>query len=435
MAPLPAPVAGGVLARLKQAREALELKNRAGAMAIYEEVLATAGDRADILVTISGDLGMTGNTRQIIELVAPRYDARRHGPATGINLLQAYLALRDPEAAQHVLDLLFELNRPDLEQRLLGFSNVIADMLLLGNEEAGAPSPAPDEAATGGTPESGAVLKIALVNISKPLWYYGLESVAGLLPRKEGRMRRIAFGQLAVLGVKDVAEVMRQPEDELGRLSRGIPLWLAETLFFSANYNASAAVATLNGEHYGLFYAEWTPEHIRQLVESTGGGVDYVFTGALQQKNADYQLMLRLWEVKKFRERKAFTIRWTPATADQALAEFHVQLCTFMEFKAYPAGQGLGYTLPAALRDYVEALGTSLTLFLVEKQVLPLAQAAVPDDLAGRIGGAAAQSERAALLGLGLQARARRLGLAEILLPGALADTQVVERARQVLAV
>ena len=46
-----APVTGGgaVLARLKAAREALELKDRAGAMAIYEEVLATAGDRADAL--------------------------------------------------------------------------------------------------------------------------------------------------------------------------------------------------------------------------------------------------------------------------------------------------------------------------------------------------------------------------------------------------
>ena len=53
----------------------------------------------------------TGNIPQIIELVAPRYDAKRHGPATGINLVQAYLAVRDADAAQHVLDILFALKR------------------------------------------------------------------------------------------------------------------------------------------------------------------------------------------------------------------------------------------------------------------------------------------------------------------------------------
>ena len=422
-----APVAGNVLARLKDAREALALKDRAGAMAIYEEVLGTAGDRADVLVTISGDLGVKGYTREIIELVAPRYDAQRHGPATGFNLLQAYLALRNPEPAQHVLDLLFALERPELEQRLLGFSNVIADMMLLDSEEALAAAP-------GGAPDDDQARRIDLASISKPVWYYGLENLDGLLPVKEGKLRRVAFGQLAVLGLKDAGALTKQPEDELGRLSRGIPLWLAETLFFSANWTATTAVATLRREHYGLFGVEWAPEHIRQLVDNTEGGIDYVFTGALQQRNADYELVLRLWEVKKFRERKAFTVRWTPATADRAMAEFHAQWRGFMEAAACPAGQGLAYSPPANVRDYVEALGAGLTLFLVEKQVLPPAQAAVPAELAVRLGGGAGQSDFASLLALGLHARARRLGLPGFETLPVLAASPVVEQARQVWA-
>jgi hypothetical protein len=416
-----------VLARLKQAREELEFKNLAGALAIYEEVLATAGDRADILMTISGDLGVNGHTRQIIEFIAPRYDAKRHGPATGVNLLQAYLAVRDPESAQHVLDLLFALNRAELQERLLGFSNVIADMMLLGEEDGSTPVPpaGASEAAVD------AARRIELVSISKPIWFYGLEKLPDLLPLKEGKLRRVAFGQLAVLGLKDFAAVMKQPEDELGRLSRGIPLWLSETLFFSTNYSSSAAVATMRREHYGLFNTEWAPEHIRQLVESTEGGIDFVFTGALQQKNADYELVLRLWEVKKFRERKAFLVRWTPATANQALAEFHAQLRTFMEFMPYPAGQGIGYNLPAKLRDYIEALGAGLTLFLGEKQVLPPAQLVVPADVAAHMNAAAVESEIASLLALGLHARAQRLGIANPSQPPTLAATPVVEQARQ----
>jgi len=429
-----APVAGGVLARLKDAREALALKDRAGAMAIYDEVLAAAGDRADVLVSISGDLGVKGYTREIVDLVAPRYDAQRHGPATGINLLQAYLALRDPEAAQHVLDLLFGLKRPELEQRLLGFSNVIADMMLLDTEGMAAAAPPDEGAAAGDTPADSRGRRIDLASISKPIWYYGLENVGGLLPPKEGKLRRVSFGQLAVLGLEDFAGTMKRPEDELGRLSRGIPLWLAETLFFSANWSSSAAVATLQREHYGLFSADWAPEHIRQLVDSTDGGIDYVFTGALRQKHADYELVLRLWEVKKFRERKTFTVRWTPVTANQALAEFHTQWRAFMEFAPCPAGQGLAYSPPPNVRDYIEALGAGLTLFLVEKQVLPPSQAVLPAELAARLGAGAAQSDFASLLALGLHARAQRLALPGFETLPVLAASPVVDQARQAWA-
>src|SRR5206468_10089213 len=98
------------------------------------DLLAPAGDRADVLVTISADLGVNGHVHEIIALVAPRYDADRHGPATGLNLLQAYLAERNADAAQHVLDILFALKRPELEERLYGFSNAIAELLVSENQ-------------------------------------------------------------------------------------------------------------------------------------------------------------------------------------------------------------------------------------------------------------------------------------------------------------
>ncbi|HTX66601.1 MAG TPA: hypothetical protein VMD31_12585 [Opitutaceae bacterium] len=427
-APAPAPTGVAVLSRLKQAREELERKNPAAAMAIYEEVLAAAGDRPDVLMTISGDLGVTGHTREMIELVAPRYDAERHGPATGFNLLQAYLAVREPQAAQHVLDLLFALNRPELQDRLFGFSNVIADMMLM--EAEGTIAPIVPAAVVAADPN---VNKIDLVTISKPVWFYGLERLAGLLPLKEGRLRRVAFGQLALPAVKDVEAAMQQPEDELARLSRGIPLWLAETFLFSPHYSTVAVAATAQHDRYAVFNAEWAPEHLRQLVDTTEGGLDYVFIGSLDQKHADYELTLRLWEVKKFRERKVFTVRWTPVTADPTLAEFGAQIRAFMEFAPYPAGQGLAYAAPAALRDYAEALGGALSLFLTEKQVLPAARGVLPAEVVAAADRAAAQTEPAALLALGLRARAARLGLTAPPPPAALAAGPAVADARREL--
>lgn len=403
----PVTSAGGVKARLAAAHERIEAKDLPGAMAIYEEVLAAAGDRADVLVAISGDLGSHGHVTEIIELIAPRYDAGRHGPATGLNLLQAYLAVRNADAAQHVLDILFSLNRPELEDRLHGFSNAIAE--LMASPLTAAPVP--------GAIVPGEAARIGLITISKPIWFYGLEPMAAqILPPKEGRLRRIAFAQLSLPGhgEKLAAAGAKQPEDELGRLSRALPLWLAETFYFSPSYTPTAAVGLMTptpGEsHYVTFGAEWTTENLRQLVETTEGGLDYIVSGALRSNAGDYELLLRVWEVKTFRERKTFSARWTPATADAALVEIHAQIRAYMEWS--PASAAFAYTIPAHPRPWLDTLGAALGLFLVEKSLLPREQLAPVETDLQQIGQRAASGEAASLAFLTLRARAVKLGLA-----------------------
>jgi hypothetical protein len=367
----PAPASGSVKALLATAREKLSAKDLPAAVALYEEVLASsAGDRPDVLVAISGDLGSHGHINEIIELVAPRYDAERHGPATGLNLLQAYLAVRNPDAAQHVLDILFSLERPELEQRLYGFSNAIAEMIA-------SPHSAPPAGVIGGAAAGAEAPKVALVSISKPIWFYGLEAMAAqLLPPKEGRLRRIAFAQLALPNYPDLAGAMKKPEDELGRLSRALPLWLAEAFFFSPSYDPVAAVAVMNPPdgtpaHLMIFGAEWTTENLRQLVDTSSDGLDYIVTGALRANAGDYEALLRVWEVKTFRERKTFTTRWTPATADETLARLHAEVRGYLEWS--PASAAFAYVPPAKPRAWLDTLGASLGLFLAEKNIIPLA--------------------------------------------------------------
>jgi hypothetical protein len=431
-APGPAAPVAGVKSRLAAARERLEARDLPGAMAVYEEILGgSSGDRADVLVAISGDLGSTGHVAEIIELIAPRYDADRHGPATGLNLIQAYLAVRNADAAQHVLDILFALNRPELEDRLHGFSNAIAEILAAPDQVGGGGGPA-------GAPGAPGAPKIGLVTISKPIWFYGLEPLAAqLLPPKEGRLRRIAFAQLALPGrtLDDAAQ--RQPEDELGRLSRGLPLWLAETFYFSALYHPVAAVAFRTpdggGENHAVtFTAEWTTENLRQLVETGGEGLDFIFTGALRASAGDYELTLRVWEVKTFRERKTFTARWTPATADAALAKVHGEVRAYMEWS--PSSAAYAYTVPAQPRAWIDTLGAALGLFLVEKAILPAAQLPpVEADLA-EAGRRAAAGEAASLAFLSLRARAAKLGLATATADAPLARSPLVLQAQKTLA-
>lgn len=390
------PTAGGILPQLATAREKLKAKDLPGAMAIYEEVLAVSADRADVLVTISADLGTNGHVEQLIELLAPRYDVEKHGAAAGVNLLQAYLATRNAEAAQHLLDLLFSLQRPELESRLVGFSNAIAELFVSETEAAQVAMPAEK--------------KVHLVSISRPIWLYGLESdEAALLPAKAGRTRRLAFVQLALPGGGDVAALSAQPEEEHGRFSRALPHWLAETFAYSANATPITTLGVFGQDHYALFPVEWSSDHLRQLNESSEGGFDYIVTGALRARNADYEMVLRIWEVRKFRELKAFTARWTPSTADEALGRLHAQLRAYMEWTALPAG--LPYAPPAAPLAYLRALGASLSLFLGEKGVL--AAAHVPADASLLLAAAQAMPDdaRAQLLLVTALQRLQRRGI------------------------
>ncbi|MBI5767214.1 MAG: hypothetical protein HZA93_05415 [Verrucomicrobia bacterium] len=423
--PAPAGAQSGALARLAAARETLDAKDLPGALAIYEEVLATAGERADVLVTVSGDLGSRGHVAEIVELIAPRYDAERHGPATGLNLLQAYLAVRNADAAQHVLDILFALERPELEDRLHGFSNAIAELL---NDHT-APGP-------GAPPPGVEVPRVGLITISKPVWFYGLEPMAAqLLPPKDGRLRRIAFAQLALPGVADVTAAMKLPEDELGRLSRALPLWLCEALYFSPSYAPITAIGLFHPPGAPalpmLFGGEWTLENLRQLVDTTEGGLDYIVTGALRATDGDYQVTLRVWEVKSYRERKTFTARWTPATADAALTQLYTELRTYMEWS--PASAALVYAPPARPRAWLDTLGASLGLFVVEKGILSLDSFAPPADSLAQAAPHAASGEIASLAWLTLRARAAKHGVAA---PAAvtLARSPLVNEAQKLLA-
>lgn len=437
----PTALAGNILPRLAAARACLDAKDLPGALAIYEDVLAAAGDRADVLVTISGDLGSTGHVASIIELIAPRYDADRHGPATGLNLLQAYLAVRHADAAQHVLDILFELNRPELEDRLHGFSNAIAELIVSGAP----PLPLHGTADSSGSADGDAaatapvIAKVDLISISKPIWFYGLEPLAEkILPPKAARLRRIAFAQLALPGAyPDILAAQARPEDELGRLSRALPLWFAETFNFSPHYAPIAALAVLQPPGNApkqpfIFGVEWTTENLRQLVESPNGdGLDYIFTGALRQQSGDYELLLRVWEVKKFRERKQFLVRWNPSTADAELARLHEQIRLFMEWT--PEKSALPYVAPSSPRVWLDTLGASLGLFLAEKALLPAAILPPLASTFNELAPHAMSTASASLAWLTTLHRAQSLGLAPAMSEVMLSPHPLVAEARALL--
>ncbi len=231
-----------------------------------------------------------------------------------MNVLQAYLALRNAEAAQHVLDILFALQRPELEERLHGFSNAIAELIQLD-----AP-PLDGMAGPGAAPEP---LNINLVSISKPIWFYGLEPLAAqILPPKEGKLRRIAFTQLAVPGLPDFADLVQKPENDLGRLSRALAAVVGGDVLFFPALRAARGRGDLQPKALCAVWGGMDDREYRAaLADTTEGGLDFMFSRVRSATVAGdvpphFELLLRVWEVKKMKERKLFTVRWNAANAD-----------------------------------------------------------------------------------------------------------------------
>jgi hypothetical protein len=257
-----------------------------------------------------------------------------------------------------------------------------------------------------------------------------------ILPPKGERLRRIAFTQLGLPeAYPDIGAAMRAPEDEVGRLSRALPVWLAETFYYSPRYAPMAAVAVFDQSDGSrlpmIFSTEWSAEHIRQLVDTTSEPVDYAVTGTLRHRAGDYELALRVWEVKKFRARKQFVARWTPATADAELGRLRDEICQYMECGPEAGAREPAGAAPSSPRAWLDALGASLSLFLTGKDIFPKSVLPAPEMLAADAAKLAAESPVASFAWLTFARRCRTVGIPAGSGPARLHESPLVQEAAQ----
>ena len=250
-------------------------------------------------------------------------------------------------------------------------------------------------------------------------------------------MRRIAFAQFSLPGAyTDVEAAMRQPEDELGRLSRAIPLWFAETFYFSPMYSSIAALGCYQGadgvRRPAIFPTDWTVDNLGQLAD-TSEGLDYVFTGSLRRDGEELVLVMRVWEVRKQRERKQIATRWTEATADVELAKLHEYVRAFMEWGPYPEGSGIPYSVTTATTAWLDALAALLGLFLNEKNLLPRELLPEYAPILDAFAPHAFSPPASSLAWISLRSRATALGLAPDMADVLLSRHPAVAGARKLL--
>ncbi len=235
---------GSWRAQLWRARLDLQQDREADAVATYRDVLERAGDEQDALVMVSGDL-VRGRRHDLVdELIVPRFLPGRHHPDVGLALLHHYLATeRHDEGAEL------------LHQMHLHYGHMLGDQLQpftaafdrLRLSKLPPPAPLPANA------------KVGLVRLDRPIWCAGMHDPQWLLPRKTNEGKQVLFLSLAIDGQPQLPEGR---EDEIGRLTRGVPLLLAEHTWLSTAHRGTAGLPMAEQSGWALMGRPWQEEQL-----------------------------------------------------------------------------------------------------------------------------------------------------------------------------
>jgi len=272
---------GSWRARLWLAREALDGNDLAGAETIYAEAIGVAGHPvpADLLMQMSGDLGNHGHVGEILRLTGPHFDPAFHGIQAGNNLIKANLDLGRLEEARALLNRLYMQKRPDWRQTLSYWEAELAKARLVPDRSA-APQPAQ--------------LEVSIIQIEAPLWTRDGSPFAALLPARRDDAARVALFGSTVVYAQAQAQPGRQLSDTAGRLSRSVPLLLAEAIRLGTDATGLALIPWANGHGFALFGEPDDDAALCKLAAIGARPADTIAALVIETAAVEWKLTLRL---------------------------------------------------------------------------------------------------------------------------------------------
>jgi tetratricopeptide (TPR) repeat protein len=265
--------AGSWRAKLELARLRLQGHDYDGALALHRAALAIT-QSPEAFHQVSGDLGQAGLIKEMVELVAPLYELDRHGPACGVNLLRAYAALGESIKGRLLWRRIKELGYADLDPVLAELEQMLVK---------------PETLAA--TPEK--PLEMGMPTLEGPVWLRGLGDAAWLMEGFGGGIK-ICILPLILPPPEGKEEMHGQIEDDVGRLSRSLPLFLAEMLSFSTDARVVTGLPTIVGQGPIVTSEAW-PNEILFPDFAKGGEPWLLLTGRMPCKGFVSRVEIDIW--------------------------------------------------------------------------------------------------------------------------------------------
>jgi tetratricopeptide (TPR) repeat protein len=341
---------GSWRAQLWLARHYLEHKDVESARALYAGALAAGMFDGSALMMLAGDLGSHGETALMAELVGPVYDEHKHGPMAGINLLRAYQELGKTDEGEALLARLYALGYVPLKQHLDHFAQAFQNM-----REQNARS----------IPVDAGSLKIKTLALGRPLWHYGLRDADWLFAQKPEGVSEVGFFALSKIP-EGPERAESQREDDLGRLTRAIPVYLAEATHYLTDYAATCYVQVVEGGGPVISGRELDGN---VLFDTVPPGMKYFVTGAIgcsgDGDQAQWEISLSLWNCATRKKDAAESGAALQAALGGLVLDLETRLLAHIGLKRRQPFDGF-YLHPTAevMPVYLAALGQAFMLTL-----------------------------------------------------------------------
>jgi tetratricopeptide (TPR) repeat protein len=311
---------GSWRAQLWLARVALESRDIDAAMVLYQIALDRAGEPAptELLYQMSGDLGNAAHLPELLRLTEPHFNAALHGLMVGNNLIKAHLDLAQFAAAGRILDQLYAQQRADWKQPLAFWDAEIARVRLV--------IAAPDRPAP---------LKMALFTIEGPIWLKPASPAAELFPAAAAEDVTLAF--LGCTAEVDAAaggspRCEHQLADGPSRLSRSLPLFLAEQVAFHSGAQVQTLIPTVVGDPPGFVLngVPWNDQDAASYARQGQAKSDYIVTTHIQPQAEPWTAQLRLVRTIDGQCLGQLTATWPAARPELGIPQMARQLLTLL---------------------------------------------------------------------------------------------------------
>lgn len=268
-------------AQIWLARAALQAQHLDQALALYRESLSRAGypPPTDLLMQVSGDLGNAGHLHEILLLVEPHFAPEVHGLQVGNNLLKANFDLGKIDAVRRILDQLYAFQRPDWKETLSYWDAEYAKAKV-------AAKPLSTQAE----------LTLAMLAIHGPVWLKPESPAIGLFPTPVPSPLTIAFLGGTASVATNSKRVEQQLADARGRMSRALPLFLAEQVAFGSAARTRTMIPWVVTPTPGFVLGgvPWSDEDAATYARQDEPPGDYVVITHLQTHTEMWTVDLRI---------------------------------------------------------------------------------------------------------------------------------------------
>ncbi|MCA8951926.1 MAG: hypothetical protein KDE27_20625 [Planctomycetes bacterium] len=248
------------------------------AVAAYRQLLDGEDSARDALLMAATDLANAGKHELIGELVAPRFVPGRDHPQIGLAVLHQLAASKQHRQGAELL-----------HRMHLHYGHVVAEQLRPFTAEFDRQRLAELPALT-----MPAEPRVGMFRLEWPAFCSALGDPRWLLPNKAEGHKQVLFVALAIEGQSE--GVHAGPEEDFGRLTRAVPMFLAEHVWLTTPHRGTALLPLTEPGGWAVMGRPWPEDQIAAQLGDDERGSALLVTGMLRIDGAERRIDLWVYD-------------------------------------------------------------------------------------------------------------------------------------------